>query len=77
MLWYQIEPIISYYEVGNYDKVMEITQSIFDSENKANSELHWLRGLIYESQGVVEMAEQEFNLAILYNEQDYWRVNLH
>lgn len=66
-LWYQIEPILSYYETGNYDKVFEITNEIFNSENRAFSELYQIRGDIYLKQGYYELARMEFEKAILYN----------
>lgn len=67
-LWYQIEPILSYYETGNYDRVFEITNNIFNSGNRAFSELYQVRGDIYLEQGNHELARTEFEKAVLYND---------
>ena len=66
-LWYQIEPIKAYYELGDYDKVFALTNSILNNQNRAYSELYILRGKIYQSQGNLEMARQEYQNAVFYN----------
>jgi hypothetical protein len=66
-LWYQIEPILSYYELGNYQKVFEITNNIFNNQNRAFSELYVLRGEVYKKQQNNEAAKKEFEKAIYYN----------
>ena len=66
-LWYQIEPIKAYYELGNYDRVLAITDRILNNYNRAFSELYLIRGNIYLKQGVREAARQEFEKALLYN----------
>jgi hypothetical protein len=66
-LWYQIEPIKSYYQLGNYDKVFEITDQILNNQNRAFSELYLLRGNIYLKQGNEKAAKSEFEKAVLYN----------
>src|SRR3989344_2364563 len=65
-LWYQIEPIQAYYELGNYDRVFQITDKILNNGNLAFSELYYLRGQIYLKQNDKEAARQEFEKAILY-----------
>ena len=50
-LWYQIEPIQAYFELGNYDRVFEITNKVLNNYNRAFSELYILRGKIYQKQG--------------------------
>jgi len=67
MLWYQIEPILSYEKLGYHDKVFEITQNILDNGNRAFSELYQLRGEIYLKQGNTDAARPEFEKALLYN----------
>ncbi|MBI3984534.1 MAG: C39 family peptidase [Candidatus Levybacteria bacterium] len=67
-LWYQIEPILAYYELGNYTKVFEITDRVLNNHNRAFSELYVLRGKIYQSQGNIEAARNEFEKAVFYNE---------
>jgi tetratricopeptide (TPR) repeat protein len=66
-LWYQIEPIKSYYELGNYDRVFSITDRILNNQNLAFSELYMIRGETYLKQGNKEAAKKEFEKAVLYN----------
>lgn len=67
MLWYQIEPILSYKELKNYDRVFQITDWLFDHGNRAFSELYQIRGEIYLKKGDKESARREFELALKYN----------
>jgi tetratricopeptide (TPR) repeat protein len=67
MLWYQIEPIDAYFQLGNYDKVFEMTDAILNNQNRAYSELYLLRGKIYEKQGNIEAAKAEYENAVYYN----------
>ena len=66
-LWYQIEPIQAYYELGNYQKAFTMTDQIFNNQNKAFSELYIIRGEIYKKQGNKEAAKSEFEKAVYYN----------
>jgi tetratricopeptide (TPR) repeat protein len=66
-LWYQTEPILAYYELGNYDRVLQITDKILNTYNRAFSELYILRGNIYKNQGNIEAARSEFQKAVFYN----------
>lgn len=67
-LWYQIEPIKAYYELREYDRVLQITDSILNNQNRAFSELYLLRGNIYKNQGNIQAARSEFEKAIFYNQ---------
>jgi len=67
-LWYQIEPILSFYELGNYDRVFEITDRVLNYYNHAFSELYVLRGNIYKNQGNIDAARSEFEKAVFYFE---------
>ena len=67
-LWYQIEPIKAYYELGHYQRVFEITDKILNNWNRAFSELYFIRGQIYQKQGSIEAARQEFEKAVFYNQ---------
>ena len=67
MLWYQTEPILSYKELGNYDRVFQITDNVLNSGNRAYSELYQIRGEIYLTQGERQKAKEEFGKAVLYN----------
>lgn len=66
-LWYQSEPIMAYYETGNFDKVFEITDEILNGENSAYSELYLVRGNIYKKQGNLDAAKAEYEKAVYYN----------
>jgi len=66
-LWYQIEPILAYYELGNYNRVFEITDKVLNNHNKAFSELYIIRGNIYKAQGDSASAKSEYEKAVLYN----------
>ncbi len=66
-LWYQIEPIEAYYHVGNYEKVLTITNTILNNNNRAFSELYYLRGLVFENQSQKAQAITEYNKALFYN----------
>lgn len=66
-LWYQIEPIKSYYELGVYSRVFEITDRVLNNQNRAFSELYILRGKSYQKQGQNELARAEFEKAVQYN----------
>lgn len=66
-LWYQIEPILAYFEVKNYDKLFSITDKILGNGNRAFSEVYVVRGNAYLDQGKTELAKEEFEKARLYN----------
>jgi len=68
MLWYQIEPIQAYKELGNYDRVFQISENILENGNRAFSELYQIRGEIYLAQGNKDKARQQFELAVKYNQ---------
>lgn len=67
-LWYQIEPIQAYYELGNYGRVFEISERILNNRNRAYSELYLLRGNSYLKQGNKTAAKAEFEKAVQYNQ---------
>lgn len=66
-LWYQMEPIDAYFQLGNYERVISLADSVINAENKAVSELYVLKGRIYQSRGELEAARAEYEEAILYN----------
>ncbi|MEX2013108.1 MAG: C39 family peptidase, partial [Candidatus Levyibacteriota bacterium] len=66
-LWYQIEPIQAHFELGNYDRVFQLTDGILNNHNRAFSELYLIRGEIYKKQGNTELARAEFEKAVFYN----------
>lgn len=67
MLWYQIEPILSYKQLKNYQKVLSLTEGVFKSGNLAASELYLARGEVYLEQGERDLAKKELEKALLYN----------
>jgi tetratricopeptide (TPR) repeat protein len=76
MLWYQVEPLMAYYKAGNYDKVMTMSDAILARQNRAYSELYYLRGLVYQKQSQQQQAQETFSLAEQYNSTEYWRYNV-
>lgn len=66
-LWYQKEPIDAYFRLGKYERVLNITSSILNNENRAFSELYMLRGKIFQSQGQNDLAAEEFENAVKYH----------
>lgn len=66
-LWYQIEPIKSYFELGDYERVFQITEKVLNYYNRAFSELYLLRGESHLKLGEKEKARLEFEKAVLYN----------
>ena len=67
-LWYQIDPILAYYQSGNFDRVLSITDQVLTNHNRAFSELYFLRGKIFKSQGDELAAQEEFRKVELYNQ---------
>lgn len=67
MLWYQIEPILAYQKLKNYDRVFSITDKILSGGNRAYPELYQIRGEIYFEKGDKEAARREFEQAVFYN----------
>lgn len=66
MLWYQIEPILAYQKLGNFDRVFQIIDKILNNGNRAFAELYVIRGEIYQSQNQLDKAKQEFEQALVY-----------
>jgi tetratricopeptide (TPR) repeat protein len=66
-LWYQMEPIESYYELGDYTEVFKLANSILNNGDPIYPELLVLEGQSYEKQGNRTEARALFEKAILYN----------
>jgi hypothetical protein len=66
-LWYQIEPILAYYELGNYDRVFALTDAILNFQNLAYEQAYLIRGKSYQKLGQIDLARIEFEKAIYYN----------
>ena len=67
MLWYQIEPILAYQNLGDFDRVFSMTDKILENGNRAFSELYQIRAELYLERGDTEKAREQFELAIKYN----------
>ena len=65
-LWYQIQPIQAFFEIGDYARVMSLTSAVL-AKNISFSELYILRGKVYIEQGQPELAKKEFQQALFYN----------
>jgi hypothetical protein len=76
MLWYQLEPILSYYRLRKFDTVIAVSDKILQNQNRAYAELYELKGLIFDERGQTEAARAEYDLAKQYNQSSYWKVNL-
>ncbi len=66
-LWYQIEPIESYYELGNYSKVFSLSNAILNDGNPAFPELYVLQGESYLKERNTVSAKSSFEQALVYN----------
>lgn len=68
MMWYQLEPLKAYLEIGDHERVFSLTDWIMQNNNIAFSELYILRGKSYQSQGNISSARAEFEKAVYYNQ---------
>lgn len=67
MLWYQLEPILSYQKVGNNNRVFALINSILLSGNGGFAELYQIRGHVYRTLGENDLAKADFEKAYFYN----------
>lgn len=65
-LWYITWPVKIYRELGEHDKVFELSEQVFASGARLSSEYYLERGLSYVVMGQKEKAKEEFNLALSY-----------
>lgn len=66
VLWYQMQPIQSYFELGNHAKVLSWANAIL-ARNVSFEEMYILRGKVYMKQGKTDLARKEFEQALFYN----------
>lgn len=66
-LWYQIEPIKSYYELKQYDKALGIIDTVLNTGNRAYSEAYILKGDIFKALNNPTNAKQNYEKAVFYN----------
>lgn len=66
-LWYQIEPLLAYYQLGHDEKIWSLSEEILNNGNRAFAELYDLRGDVLTRQGESDRARREYELAVVYN----------
>lgn len=66
-LWYQIEPILAYYKVGDYRSVIRLSDRVLNNENMAFSELHYLKSLAYSKMGEDTLSRESNSKVEIYN----------
>jgi hypothetical protein len=66
-MWYQMEPIESYYELGDYNQVFSLSNTILTDGDPIYPELLVLLGNMYEKQNNLSQAKAEFQQALVYN----------
>jgi hypothetical protein len=66
MLWYQFGPFEAYYRVGRYDDVLALAQANLRVTPYVE-ETFYYRGLVYQAQGDLNAARENFQLALRYN----------
>lgn len=65
-LWYQMQPIQAYFELGDHARVLALTEEIL-ARNVSYSEMYILRGQVYLEQDRPDLARAEFEKAVFYN----------
>ena len=66
-LWYQMEPIEAYYEIGKYATVFSLANSILSNGDPIYPELYVLEGQAYEKEHNIPAARTAFEQALTYN----------
>lgn len=66
-LWYQMEPIQSYYELGDYSQVFSLANTILNGGDAIYPELITLEGQAYQQEGDIAEAKADFEQALTYN----------
>jgi tetratricopeptide (TPR) repeat protein len=67
MLWYQLEPVYAYQQLGEFQKATVHADKLLQNGNLAFSEMYQLKGEIYLKQGKNDLAKEMFEKAIFYN----------
>ncbi len=65
MLWYQIQPIQTYNQLGEYEKALELTRMGLVG-NDSFAELHLEAAIAYKGKGDIQQARQEAQKALSY-----------
>jgi tetratricopeptide (TPR) repeat protein len=67
-LWYQLEPIQLYQELGDYSKVLSMTDGILNHGNRAFPRLYYIQAQVYLNEGNIAAAKDKLKLAVYYNQ---------
>ncbi len=67
MLWYQFAPYEAYYQSSRLDDVVALANTTISTTPYVEEAYYYL-GRVYEVRGDVEAAQEQFNLALRYNE---------
>ncbi len=68
ILWYRFGPYEAYYQVGRYDDMVGLADSILvESNNPYSEEAHFYRGMAFQAQDQIDRARQQYNQAIRLN----------
>jgi tetratricopeptide (TPR) repeat protein len=68
ILWYRFEPYEAYFQVGRYDDMIGLADSILvESNNPYSEEAHFYRGMAFQAQDQIDRARQQYNQAIRLN----------
>jgi tetratricopeptide (TPR) repeat protein len=65
-LWYQFGPLETYYNVGQYDRVMQLSDTLLSQAGEVE-EAYYFRGLTYQKQGKTAEARAELEKAVKAN----------
>jgi tetratricopeptide (TPR) repeat protein len=63
MLWYQVGPMEAYYHVGDYEKVIALTDQVMAQTNQVEEVWYW-RGMALKGKGQVDAARQAFERSL-------------
>lgn len=70
MLWYQFGPFEAYYRMGRYDDVLALAQANLRVTPYVEESFYY-KGLVYQAQGNLSAARENFQLALRYNPNFY------
>ena len=73
ILWYQFDPLETYYQVGRYQDVIALADATFSTQGGRNvEETYWYKGLALESQGQISEAIANYEAALEVNPNAYY-----
>jgi tetratricopeptide (TPR) repeat protein len=66
-LWYQLEPLQMYQQLGEDAKVLAMTEQILNRGNRAFPEVYYIQAQVYIREGNIPAAKARLGLALYYN----------